>query len=443
MNMPQNIKSGFSFHEAILMTKFCQQIYSVYQYDDGNVNDIEIQEIYNSLYRSQDWKFVHSIRNDESNVRGFIAKKTTGHQYTVVFRGSIVTDRGAFELTDLVSDFDWDLVNYGSVTDKRIKVVQGFLEASESVCDQLEIFFKTLLGKLRPKDFDKMHQMTYERQFACITAIADAGAIRLGNDFELAARALIEEAVADEELGNDDELTDILDFQQSRVLALEELKEPVEVYVTGHSLGGSLAFLGANALRRYFGSAVMLKVYTIGAPKVGNESFANYYERQIGKGLTHRVENLLDIAPSMPLPPPFPLNMLAGNGLRVGNLYLSNCSPVGELHTVMGLGSQGVSVDFGGAVEFLGGIPFPHGSDAYLQLLEEDHQRWQQLWRPIRNIVENFMNELLEEQTQAIKEELDQVKKEIQGLKNHYNGKVEGKDGKPAEVTTVTGDSPN
>ena len=140
MKVPLTIRKGFNYDEALLMGKFCQQVYSIFQYDDGSVEDTELQEIYNSIHRNQDWKFVHSIRNDESNVRGFIAKKTTGHQYTVVFRGSIVTDRGAFELTDLVSDFDWDLVNYGSVTDKRIKVVKGFWEASESVCDQLEIF---------------------------------------------------------------------------------------------------------------------------------------------------------------------------------------------------------------------------------------------------------------------------------------------------------------
>ena len=406
MSMTLKLRRGFSFDEAILMAQFSKLVYDIFPYDDGNIDDTDLKEIYNSIHRKQGWRFVHSIRNDETNVRGFILKKMGSNQYVISLRGSILTDRGAVELTDMVTDFNWSLVKYGSMTDQRIKVAKGFLEAFESVCDQIKIFFKTLLHQLTIKDFEQLDKLTPERQFACATAMADAGAIRLGADFEQEARGLIEQVVVDGEIGNDEELVRVLEFKKQTLLTLEAVAEPVEVYVTGHSLGGGLANLCALALRRYFGSVVgsnlVTKVYTFGGVKVGNQNFANYYDEQIGEGLSYRVENLLDIAPMIPPPPPFPLNILAPKGLRIGDFYLGNYAHVGESHTLMGLGSQNVSVSFGGALEFLGGIPFPHSYDTYIQLLKEEQQRWYQLSQPIKNVLTPFIEELLQEQLEKL-----------------------------------------
>ena len=337
-----NIRKGFSYDEALLLGKFCQQVYSLFQYDDGSIEDVELEEIYNSIHRNQDWKFVHSIRNDETNIRGFILKKTNIMQYAVVFRGSIVTDKGSVELTDiLISDLDWDFVNYGSMANSGIKVAQGFFEAYESVSDEIQIFFKTLLGQLKATDFMEIDRMTPARKFACITAMADAGGIRLGDDFEREAKALVHKIVEDGELGNDQEFEEVLRYKEQKLLALEPIGTPVEVYVTGHSLGGGLANLCGLDLERCFVSLpdtdVVTKVYTFGGVKVGNQAFADYYNQHLGEGMSYRIENLLDVVPGVPFSPPFPLNILSSNGLRIGSFYLGNYASVGEAHTVIGI----------------------------------------------------------------------------------------------------------
>lgn len=419
------MKKGFNFDEAILMAKFAKQVYEIFQYDDGNVDDSELKDIYNSINRNQGWKFVHSIRNDETNARGLIAKnKSAGHQYTIAMRGSIITDRGALELSDLfVSDANVELINYGSMTDQRIKVSKGFYEVYTSVSDQVRMFFKTLTGRLTEKDFSRIDLMSPEGKFACATALADAGSIRLEDaEFDRQVQRLISEAVEDGEIGNDGDVEKIIDFVKEKVLAIESLKNSVEVYVAGHSMGGAMASLCALDLRRCLGNAdnqgLGIKVYTIGSPKIGNIHFANYYNQQIGEGMSYRVENFFDIVPQTPPEIPFPLSVLVPNGLRIGSFYLGNCVGVGESHGVMGLGSQGVSVDFGGALELLGGLPFPHSFDTYIQLLEEQQKQLKEWLRPIKNILGSLIQEQLQEQTQEIKQELEDLKSAMEGEKN-------------------------
>lgn len=428
MTIPLKFRRGFSVDEAILMAQFSKIAYQIFTNDDDSIEDTDIKGIYNSRNRKQGWKFVHSIRNDETDVRGFILKRTGSNQYAVTFRGSILTDRGMVELTDLLDNaIDWKFVKYGSMIDARIKVVQGFFQAYESVAEQIKIFFKTLLNQLTLKDFEKLDKLAPEQQFACATAMVNAGAIRLGTGFEQEAQGLIEKVVTDGEIGNNDDLAQVLDYQKKTLLSVEAIAEPVEVYATGHSLGGGLANLCALDLRRCFGCDLDLvaKVYTFGGPKVGNQNFANFYNEQIGEGMSYRVENLLDPAPYIQSPPPFPFNLLLPQELRVGNFYMGKYVTVGEPHTLVGLGSQSVSLSFDGALEFLGGIPFPHSYDTYLQLLKEEKQRWEQFSQPIKDIFSPLIEELMQEQieklitryqtsTQALRE---QILQEINSLK--------------------------
>lgn len=416
--MAKRIQPGFNFDESLLLANFSKQAYEIFKYDDGTIDDIELRDVYNSMYRSQKWKFAHSLRNDETSIRGFIVKKEGAEHYAVVIQGTTMSEGAMLDFTDLVNDVNWELVSYGSVTNKKIKVLGVVLEGIESILDEIYIFFKTLLGQLKEKDFAEISQMTNERQFACITAMADAGQYRLGEEFFNSCRNLIEEAVEDGQIGNNEDLVKILNFQKPTLLQLEKVDDPIDVYVTGHSLGAAMAILCAVDLRTYFASDMVIKVYTVGTPKAGNADFAKYYQERIGKGMSYRIHNLLDPVTAMPFPLPFPLDALVSNGIRVGNFYLGNTAHVGEEHQVAGLGSQGVSLDFGGTLSLFGGIPFPHSPDTYIQLIEEDRERWEAWARPIENIMGTFMKEILDNQTEELREELNRIQRKIEKLEN-------------------------
>ena len=308
MSVILQMRKGFSFDEAILMTTLSQHTYEVFQYDDGSTDDRELKELCQALYRREGWYLVHSVRNDDTNVRALIWQNTQSaipHQYAISFRGSIVSDRGALELTDFTSDLDWRLVRYGALSNQRARVVQGFHTDFESVADEIQFFFKTLRGEIKSSDFRRLHKFPPLRKFATITAIADAGAIRLGTKFQQQAQQLIRQVLADNEIDNDEELAALLHFLEDKLTSqLPPLTEPVEVWLTGHSLGGCLCQFAALSLRRWFGAAAFgglsLKVYAIAAPKIGNPDFIDYYNQQIGEGLSYRVENVLDVCRKFP-----------------------------------------------------------------------------------------------------------------------------------------------
>ena len=407
MNMPKKIRKGFSYEEAILMANFSLQAYEIFQHDDKSIEDTDLKEIYNAVNRNQKWRWVHSIRNYETGMRGFIVRnEKKENQYVVCFRGSIVSDRGIAELTNFLYDFDFELVGYEDMTDESIKVTRGFYSAFKSVEDQIELFFKTLLGQLKPKDIDRLYSLLpLSIRFLCATALVDAGSIRLGADFEQKATALIQAAVADGEIGNDDDVKKILDFVKQPLLDLPRLEKPLEIYVTGHSLGGGVTFLCALALRRWFGSVenseVAIKAYPIAGSKTGNPEFARYYTKTIGQGLTYRIENRLDTIPQ--LPPNVPLvTIFAPRGLKIGNFSIGNYANGGEPHYIMGLGSQSASLSFGGIVEIPGGVPFPHSNETYVQLLEQQQLFWQEAAQPIKSVVSPLLKELQQEEVEQI-----------------------------------------
>lgn len=69
-----------------------------------------------------------------------------------------------------------------------------------------------------------------------------------------------------------------------------------KIYVTGHSLGGALATVAADRLRRM---DWLPTVCTFGAPRVGNANFAAQYDLAL-KPFTWRVVHANDIVPRVP-----------------------------------------------------------------------------------------------------------------------------------------------
>ncbi|MBC6477314.1 MAG: cyclic nucleotide-binding domain-containing protein [Hormoscilla sp. GM7CHS1pb] len=435
MNLPKKMRSEFSWDEAIFLAKLSKEVYEVFQ-QKKSLEGTELLELYNLLYPKEDWALVHIISNNDTNIRGLIFKHQSYHQYAVVFRGSILTENGLLELTDMATDVQWELVKYAATNSPKNRAVQGFLAAYESVADQIKIFFKTLTGQLEAEDFQELKQLNIERRLACVGAIADAGAVRLGASFGQQVRESIFQGLKNQGISsksssntsnntNNNGVKSTLDLEQS-LIDLGPVTSCLEVYVTGHSLGGCLANLCALSLKQQIkNDRLHPKVYTFGTPKVGNQFFADYYDREIGRGFSYRVENSLDMSPRIPLPLPFPLNLITGSGIRVGEFYLGDYAGVGEVHTVTGLGSQGVSLNFGGALEFLGGIPFPHSFDTYIQLLEQQQQLWIELLRPVRTVMADLIGQLLQGQNTEITENLQQQIQAIQGSVDEMRNQIQ------------------
>lgn len=67
------------------------------------------------------------------------------------------------------------------------------------------------------------------------------------------------------------------------------------VIITGHSLGGAVAILGGAYLRR---DGYKVDVFSFGAPRVGNDAFANFASGQ--KGNSVRITHTVDPVPRLP-----------------------------------------------------------------------------------------------------------------------------------------------
>ncbi|MFM6069365.1 MAG: lipase family protein, partial [Sphaerospermopsis kisseleviana] len=397
---------GFSFDEAILMTNLSQYAYDFFEYDDHSVNDEELKKFYRAIYKNQGWELVHTIRNDKTNIRGLILKNTQiGNQYAISLRGTSLGTKGSVvSLDNIISDVDWKLINYGALAVQRAKIVQGIHLACESVVDEIQYFFKTLRGELKPSDFRHIRQLSPLRKFACITAVADAGAIKLGAEFNQKAQDLVEKVLADGDIDDDEELEKIAQFLEEKILSrVSSPTKPIEVWVTGFSLGGALSQVVALSLRRWFGTVASgglgIKVYAIASPKIGNQEFIDFYNQQIGEELAYRIENVLDIVPTYPYDPPFPVSAIAPEGLQVGNFFLGKYANGGEAITIMGMGEgQSASVSMSGLFSLPFSLPFPHSLEVYLKLLEDQKQFWEQLARPVKDFARPFLLELLRDE---------------------------------------------
>ena len=78
---------------------------------------------------------------------------------------------------------------------------------------------------------------------------------------------------------------------------MSKLSAHKQLYLTGHSLGGALATLCAAdlAANTKFTSP---SVYTFGSPRVGNPTFAGFFNRRTGPH--YRVYNSEDVVTSLP-----------------------------------------------------------------------------------------------------------------------------------------------
>jgi len=82
------------------------------------------------------------------------------------------------------------------------------------------------------------------------------------------------------------------------VLSQQHKQHPdFAIVTTGHSMGGSVALLGAVALKKHFPESE-IRTYSYGSPRAGNELFAKYVNETFGAN-AHRVVHTNDGVPTM------------------------------------------------------------------------------------------------------------------------------------------------
>lgn len=72
------------------------------------------------------------------------------------------------------------------------------------------------------------------------------------------------------------------------------------VHLVGHSLGGAISTLVADHMSN---SAILVKLYTFGAPRAGCESYSDYLTGKLGVANIYRVSHLADPVPMVPIYP--------------------------------------------------------------------------------------------------------------------------------------------
>lgn len=80
-------------------------------------------------------------------------------------------------------------------------------------------------------------------------------------------------------------------------------RDEIDLYVTGHSLGGAMAGIFSAWIQAtgIAGIKVNLKTYTFASPKIGNDSFVNNFDAGATQaGYAFRVFNTLDSVPQLP-----------------------------------------------------------------------------------------------------------------------------------------------
>lgn len=95
--------------------------------------------------------------------------------------------------------------------------------------------------------------------------------------------------------GFSDSWNEIKDAATSAIKEAQSANPGYKLVITGHSLGGAVAALGGAYLRK---AGIACDIYTFGAPRVGNDVFANFADGQSG-GL-FRMTHIDDPVPRLP-----------------------------------------------------------------------------------------------------------------------------------------------
>ena len=160
---------------------------------------------------------------------------------------------------------------------------------------------------------------------------------------------------------------------------LDKFYSGQKLIITGHSLGGAIALLLAEMLRRREGFTYDILLYTYGAPRAADQTFV-----EGASALTHhRIVNNNDPIPSAPGTGMDTKPMVFGTGLAVSFVN----APLG------------ISVFFAGVAN-LSGAPYAHHGKLhhFMPVRFEDGIQSQILWEPgCESITNKACNEILQQ----------------------------------------------
>ena len=438
MAFPLTIKSGFDFDEAIPMAELSQRAYRIFEAEAER----EPGDVYGVLYRDE-WRYLHSLGNLAKGVRCFIARRGNTAQYAIVFRGSTLTSSG-IEWTNLSYNSDDVMIPYEhpaglyNAGETEARVHRGMWQPFAVLRPEIELFFSVLTGHaMKPEVLVDLVEAAPQVRAERIAAIAAAvNAVHGSSPAQRLTRQLTS-AIGQIEAGE----KAVTDFSLDQMIAASSKLESVladlaasggegnqakrtglELYVTGHSLGGVLAQYCAITLQQLWTAdksfpPFELKVYAIGSPKIGNRAFVELYNRLL-KDRSYRVENQLD--PTIRLPQasaPFPYNLqlLIPNVefVRDGDNYYAPYAAAGEVYNLFNVGYQNLELNFGGPIRFTVPIPFPHGPDGYKEMLMRAQEFQQRFWKPAQNIVRTVFQEQTE-QIGRLQVQLDELRSAVE-----------------------------
>ena len=423
MGFPIMIKPGFDFDEAIPMAELSQRAYRIFESEDER----HPADVYGVLYRDE-WRYLHAISDVTKGVRCFIARRGSSNQYAIVFRGSTLTS-GGIEWTNMSNNSDDVMVPYegpsgmNGTPHQELRVHRGTWESFVPLHPEIELFFTVLLGAALPQDLlADLTEADVRTRAGRIAAISAAVGAAHGETAAKRVHRSITNAIKQVETRDKEvdalSLEDLISAASRLESVLADLAEDkgrpgglaetgrLEVYLTGHSLGGVLAQYCAIYLRQAWAMQpdfppFTLKVYTVGSPKVGNRGFVEFYNGLL-RDHSYRVENQLDPAVRIPqanAPFPYNLQLMIPNVdfVRDGDNYYARYAAAGEPYYLFNVGYQNVELNFGGPLRLTLPIPFPHGPDGYKEMLIRA-QAWQQrFWKPAQNIVRTMFQEQTEQ----------------------------------------------
>ena len=453
MAFPLTIKSGFDLDEAIPMAELSQRAYRIFEAEAER----EPGDVYSVLYRDE-WRYLHSLGNLAKGVRCFIARRGNTAQYAIVFRGSTLTSSG-IEWTNLSYNNDDVMIPYEhpaglyNAGETEARVHRGMWQPFAVLRPEIELFFSVLTGHaMKPEVLVDLVEAAPQVRAERIAAIAAAvNAVHGSSPAQRLTRQLTS-AIGQIEAGE----KAVTDFSLDQLIAASSKLESVladlaasggegnqakrtglELYITGHSLGGVLAQYCAVTLQQLWTAdksfpPFELKVYAIGSPKIGNRAFVELYNRLL-KDRSYRVENQLD--PTIRLPQasaPFPYNLqlLIPNVefVRDGDNYYAPYAAAGEVYNLFNVGYQNLELNFGGPIRFTVPIPFPHGPDGYKEMLMRAQEFQQRFWKPAQNIVRTVFQEQTE-QMGRLQLQLEELRAAVEVVAAHHeNGQGAGDD---------------